>query len=505
MDDSTRTMSSGTATAIAAPGRAGQASRAVEVLLSAQRAELNKLEQRITEQIQRLAQELARDDNAAPSAARDEASSEQLTFEQARLEQLRHEFDEARAEHRRSEEQLAAARDELAHEQSRIARQREQLERERGELEQQRLQLAERITETKCQRRRIAKALEAQRAAQQSAISRRQAEMQRLQSADHVEIHEQLAAATEEAETLRKQTAQMRRLLNARADELNLLRDQVRDLTAQIERLEFQHDKLSQELAVNDSLSHGPREQINQLRSERDDLLREVEGYRARGGNGEETAELQQKYDDLQRRFEMALEDLREVKRRNSDLETQVASGPISSPNKVVSAGRLDWESQKRQLLASLEADPEPASAEQQQQRLTIEGTIRITDEVVAGKDREIAELRAQLAAASHHASSGERGATADLINADEVIRQEREKLARLETEWREKLRKAEIDISVERAKIARDRAEIEEKLQSYQAQARQASNASSDADGSSAERPTRRWLSRLGLKDLDE
>ena len=67
----------------------------------------------------------------------------------------------------------------------------------------------------------------------------------------------------------------------------------------------------------------------------------------------------------------------------------------------------------------------------------------------------------------------------------------------------REQLKKAEIDISMERAKIARDRAELDEKLHSLQREQAQQAAADPASGGDKAKKPTRgRWLSRLGLSD---
>ena len=75
------------------------------------------------------------------------------------------------------------------------------------------------------------------------------------------------------------------------------------------------------------------------------------------------------------------------------------------------------------------------------------------------------------------------------------------QKLETMQEEWREKLRKAEIDISVERAKIARERAELEEKIQTL-SQAR-ISDETDEDDGENGKKPKRsRWLARLGLGD---
>jgi hypothetical protein len=95
----------------------------------------------------------------------------------------------------------------------------------------------------------------------------------------------------------------------------------------------------------------------------------------------------------------------------------------------------------------------------------------------------------------------------ASALDQDAVIREERDKLAQLQEEWRKKLRQAEIDISVERARITRDRAEIEDKLAAFEKErANQVSEGDSNgAPAAASKKPTRgRWLTRLGLKDGD-
>jgi len=96
--------------------------------------------------------------------------------------------------------------------------------------------------------------------------------------------------------------------------------------------------------------------------------------------------------------------------------------------------------------------------------------------------------------------------AVAEILDADELVRQEREKLASLQQAWLDKLRQAEVDISLERAKNAREAAAIDEKRLSYQSD--MARNCVDEVDQPGlikSGKPTRgRWLARLGLKDKD-
>jgi hypothetical protein len=158
----------------------------------------------------------------------------------------------------------------------------------------------------------------------------------------------------------------------------------------------------------------------------------------------------------------------------------------------------MDWQAQKARLLAALESEEaeEPPAPERRQELVTIEGTISITDRVVADKDREIAELREQLA--ERPVEVVEKSPATELLDKDEIIAAERAKLEALQKEWHDKLRAAELEMSLQRATLARKEAEIGQKLQ--EAQQAQADPATGP-DG----KPRRRWLSALGLREDEE
>jgi len=219
---------------------------------------------------------------------------------------------------------------------------------------------------------------------------------------------------------------------------------------------------------------------------------------RQTGDEGEEAA-------DLKSRLTMALDDLRAEKARNGELQRKVLTAAQNGNAPAAGGGGMDWESQKRRMLASLEADGEVAAPERAAERLKIEDAIQATEQAVAEKDSEIGELKKLLEEQSGNWGNVAVGAAAiaDVLDKDEIVRQEREGLQSLQTEWREKLRQAEVDISVERAKLARDRADLEEKLRVLEQH-------QPPADGKGAksppEKPQRgRWLARLGLKDQAE
>jgi hypothetical protein len=209
-------------------------------------------------------------------------------------------------------------------------------------------------------------------------------------------------------------------------------------------------------------------------------------------------ADSEQQLADLRRRFELAVEDLRHLKQENAQLQDRLAhagsSGGSSSPSQVA----MDWQSQKARLLAALDAeDVEEDDAERRQERTTIEGTITITDRVVAEKDREIADLRAQLADQTFTIVETPT-LDVDIFDKDELIQAERAKLEALQKEWHDKLRAAELEMSVQRATLARKEAELQQKLQAAQ-------QAQADAPLAPDGKPKRRWLSALGLHDDEE
>lgn len=296
------------------------------------------------------------------------------------------------------------------------------------------------------------------------------------------------ASPGREEQELRTQLAQTRKQLNVRADELKRLRAQLSEAAGQSE---FDGEQLLEE--------------ISELRMERDQLVARVADseHGAQQTSAGDAAQL----DDLRQRFEKAVQEIRELKTNNADLEAAAARNANAQPAAMPDTSSFNWEEQKRRLLGDLDGDQATSGDLPTEDRPSIESTIRITDEIVARKDREIAELRALLNdPTSRTGTSKEEDAIADLLDRDEVIQAEREKLSLLQDEWREKLRRAEIDLSVERAKLARDRAELDERVRVFEAQRTAFSAAGGDAmaDQKSRKQQSGRWLSRLGLKDDD-
>lgn len=303
-------------------------------------------------------------------------------------------------------------------------------------------------------------------------------------------IRRQRAARLYEVESLRTEAAQL-------AGELQ---SQLRAAKQRCEELENRFDEVQAgQHAAHDQTSRQALERIAELERQ----LASVES-----GAPQIDSDLLKQHEDLKRRYEMAVADVREMKKQVAALE----AAPRPAAAAPSSFTGLDWESQKRRLLEALEADasdnPNP-TAEQKRERLEMRQVIDATQAAVAEKEREIAEMREMLQQQSTSHGSLAIGAAmiGEMLDTDEMVRQERERLRGLQAEWEEKLRQAEIELSMARAKIARDRAEIDEKLRAIEEEAhhRQKDNPGA-APGDKPQKGARgRWRARLGLKDADE
>lgn len=89
------------------------------------------------------------------------------------------------------------------------------------------------------------------------------------------------------------------------------------------------------------------------------------------------------------------------------------------------------------------------------------------------------------------------------MLDTDELITLERENLKALQENLREQLRQAEVDISLERAKVARERLELEARLAQFEEERSQLAKGSAPA--SSGEKPGKKnagskWFNHMGL-----
>lgn len=264
---------------------------------------------------------------------------------------------------------------------------------------------------------------------------------------------------------------------------------------ADVQKLKRENGSLRDELSRRPEADEEDTPELVALRSERDTLAtRVIELENAPAASLD--ADAQTQLEELQRRFEMAVDDVRQLKRENAELKERSASGVIAA----APSGKLDWAAQKAQLLASLAEEDGAGKIEssRKSERVTVESTIAATDRALAEKQREIDELRSALEAGRPVASVSSATASEEaerLLDADETIAAERAKLAAMQSEWEEKLRTAELEFSVERAKLAREQALLKDRLAELDL-------ANSSGGGDSETKPRRGWKDALGLRD---
>jgi hypothetical protein len=181
--------------------------------------------------------------------------------------------------------------------------------------------------------------------------------------------------------------------------------------------------------------------------------------------------------------------------------EAQAPHGDNGRPQ----SGVLDWEAEKRRILAALECDFDENNADRQAESLKIEDVIRSTEKIVAEKDREIQQLKQRLEGHSREqeTASVEAVESSQMFDMDAAVQEEQRRLQQLQDEWREKLRQAEIEVSVERATLARQRAELEDRIRSTGGVVPRLPGESSATEDD--QQPKRgRWLAKLGLTEAD-
>ena len=205
-----------------------------------------------------------------------------------------------------------------------------------------------------------------------------------------------------------------------------------------------------------------------------------------------------------------------ELRSQNEELATRIAAQRVQETtpeDSLETSEMLSWEERKRLILLQMEED----SFDADQFAASLNAEVQAVNETPAAfidrlrleienRDDEIAELRNLLDQQAETRSDGiaiGASAIADMLDSDELIAHERGKLQLLQAEWEEKFRAGEIEASLERAKLSRERQEVlaekqELDLQSEQLQ-REYRQVSASGGGNS-----RRWLAKLGLAEDD-
>ncbi len=180
-------------------------------------------------------------------------------------------------------------------------------------------------------------------------------------------------------------------------------------------------------------------------------------------------------------------------------LELEDVNAALASRSNIPAAERsatLTWEEQKKRLLAHLEDESNTIQIDPTKS-LEIHEIIAKTHNEIERRDKEINELKRLLSEQSTASQSMAIGAAAvaELLNHDDLINEERENLRQLQEQWQAKLREAEVEVSIERAKLARQRSELEERFKELEREHNRTLAQENDPPNNGS-----RWLSRLGL-----
>ena len=214
-----------------------------------------------------------------------------------------------------------------------------------------------------------------------------------------------------------------------------------------------------------------------------------------------------------------------ELRRQNEELASRLASSDVRRALSSDGSGcddALSWEDRKQAMLQQMEDDtfcaesfiasltkesPSTAQACEGSEPVDIVrglwSEIDQRDEQLKRRDEEIRELRCLLDQQSETHGGVAIGAAsiAEMIDSDELVREERERLQLMQDEWEEKFRQAEIDASLERAKLSRERQELAKKQAELEIQIEHLRRESRRAKKSDVGH-SRRWLVELGLHE---
>lgn len=383
------------------------------------------------------------------------------------------------------------------------------LESQRQSLEQLSADVLQQRARTQRQRRTISHMLRAQKA---EAV--RDIEHQRLAWLEQIQ-QQQLPPSSQQAKTGGQQSQELARLqldLMAAQDELTTIH---RDWQTALAEQQSNHLDSQVLRATLDDTQRELMEARDELRNTRENLqetsqlLLELE--QSQPGDSLQQVELAQvsesheRLSELEARLAAASQEIQDLKEQNFDLASQLTKHQAVSsghtPHVSFDSSTLSWEERKKLIMRQLEEDSfneegcnEPANTAR---RVEIEHVLLTTQNEIERRDAEIAELQAIVEQQSDTRQGVAIGAAAfaQAFESDEMIQQERQKLKEIQLQWQDKLRQAEIDVSLERARLARERTQLEQELEDTK---REKAALTSDP----AQSKKRKWLEHLGLRD---
>ncbi len=216
--------------------------------------------------------------------------------------------------------------------------------------------------------------------------------------------------------------------------------------------------------------------------------------------------------DSLRARIKELDSQVSELSQQNSDLAAKLATSSIRkavATDDVVNE-TLSWAERKSLILQQMEEDSfdAPSFVDSLQEGVVVgpnddENPVsyvqRLNDEL-ARREAKVGELQHLLEQQSETRQTGVSigaSALAAMIDSDELVREERARLQQLQVEWEDKFRQGEIEASLERAKLSRERRELAAKQTQLDAELERVRR--KVLQDSEKDAP-RKWLSQLGL-----
>lgn len=217
-------------------------------------------------------------------------------------------------------------------------------------------------------------------------------------------------------------------------------------------------------------------------------------------GTGSEN-ELQKQIADLRNQLLQSRHETVDLRLQCNELSARLAH--YQAPTSL-STESYTWEERKRAWLKQLEHETKQDAPIAPSKALEIERIIQQSGDEITRRDREIADLKSlleQQAVATNGMAVGA-AAIAQIIEADDLIIEERQRLKQIQEEWEQKQRQAEIEMSLERAKLARERLELQEKMRNIELQITPRNSDELDPVRTAQRKSRGNWLNRLGLHD---
>ena len=239
-----------------------------------------------------------------------------------------------------------------------------------------------------------------------------------------------------------------------------------------------------------------------------------------------EVAQSSTELDDLRYQLQTLRQELADSRQQNEELIEKAREAASAA-----TANSMTWEQRKEMMMQQMEDDSFDAELFVSELSISTETESddpvdpvqfvnELTDELdqckeeIRERDDEIDELRSQLQQLrkqehdrneSDHdsgvASGSGAASSTNTLDADTMVREEREKIREIQQDWEARFRESEIAASLERARISRERralslknAELEEQLIHFRRESEE--NRKAGISGS------RRWLAKLGLHD---